>query len=287
MTGRPEGHPPVVLTVAGSDPSGGAGIQADLKTFGALGAYGCAVLTALTAQNTRGVSAVHAVPADFVGRQLRTLLEDVSLDAAKIGMIADADIARELAAVLPDAAPHLVLDPVMVATSGDRLLTRDAEAVVREQLIPLASVITPNLAEAAALLGRAPAGSDEEAADQALALLDAGAQRVLLKGGHREDVGDTVVDLFAEPGREIVRVVGPRVRTRNTHGTGCTLSAAMAALRPTAPDWLTAIRDARDYLTRALQAADQLVIGRPGPDGHGPVHHYAGVWHERDSRSSG
>ncbi|MDP9779550.1 hydroxymethylpyrimidine/phosphomethylpyrimidine kinase [Nakamurella flavida] len=280
----------MVLTVAGSDPSGGAGIQADLKTFSALGAYGCAVLTALTAQNTRGVTGVHAVPAAFVTQQLRTLLDDVALDAVKIGMVADAGIARALAAALPGSAPHLVLDPVMVATSGDRLLTPDAEAVVRDELVPLAGLITPNLAEAGALLGRPPAGTADEATDQVHALLAAGARRVLLKGGHRTDElggGGTVVDLYGEPGHEVVAITAPRVDTRNTHGTGCTLSAAIAALRPVSPDWLTAVRRAKDYLTRALQGADQLQIGRVGPDGHGPVHHFAGIWNERKSDTAG
>ena len=178
---RPAGHPPVVLTIAGSDPSGGAGIQADLKTFSALGAYGCAVLTALTAQNTRGVSGVFPIPAAFVRDQLLALTEDVALDAVKIGMVADAVIAAAIADVLVEKSlSAIVLDPVMVATSGHRLLDPAAEQVLRMRLLPIADLITPNTAEAAVLLGVPEAGSTRELADQARALRDLGARRVLL-----------------------------------------------------------------------------------------------------------
>ena len=188
---RPAGHPRVVLSIAGSDPSGGAGIQADLKTFAALGAYGCAVITSLTAQSTLGVSGVFPIPARFVREQLDALFADVAVDAVKIGMLANADIAREVAEAL-DAhrLPIVVLDPVMVATSGDRLLAEDAEAVVREQLLPRADIITPNLPEAAALLGVPPADTPEQCREQARALVRAGARRVLLKGGHLLGDGD-------------------------------------------------------------------------------------------------
>ncbi|MBM9468056.1 bifunctional hydroxymethylpyrimidine kinase/phosphomethylpyrimidine kinase [Nakamurella leprariae] len=270
----------MVLTIAGSDPGGGAGIQADLKTFGALGAYGCAVLTALTAQNTRGVTGVHAVPPAFVAEQLATLVEDIALDAVKIGMIADAGIADAVADFLVDQRPpHVVLDPVMVATSGDRLLASSAEQVVRGRLLALADVITPNALEAAALLGTEPAESVEQAVQQVDALLDLGARGVLLKGGHL--TGDTATDVFAERGGDLHRFSAPRLGTRNTHGTGCTLSSAMAALRPTSPDWPAAIDRAKEYLTAALRAADDLRIGSPddqGRLGHGPVHHFWQLW---------
>nr|WP_328842209.1 bifunctional hydroxymethylpyrimidine kinase/phosphomethylpyrimidine kinase [Nakamurella leprariae] len=269
-----------MLTIAGSDPGGGAGIQADLKTFGALGAYGCAVLTALTAQNTRGVTGVHAVPPAFVAEQLATLVEDIALDAVKIGMIADAGIADAVADFLVDQRPpHVVLDPVMVATSGDRLLASSAEQVVRGRLLALADVITPNALEAAALLGTEPAESVEQAVQQVDALLDLGARGVLLKGGHL--TGDTATDVFAERGGDLHRFSAPRLGTRNTHGTGCTLSSAMAALRPTSPDWPAAIDRAKEYLTAALRAADDLRIGSPddqGRLGHGPVHHFWQLW---------
>ena len=280
---RPDGHPPVVLTIAGSDPSGGAGIQADLKTFSALGGYGCAVVTALTAQSTRGVTGVFAIPADFVARQLDTLFADVAVDAVKIGMIADAGIAAVVAASLRRYRPPVVvLDPVMVATSGDRLLTSDAEQVVRSELLPLADLITPNLDEAAALLGTDRAANAEQARAQVHALRDLGARRALVKGGHFTDAA-FAVDYLGEPDGTVHEFSARRIDTGNTHGTGCTLSSAIAVLRPGAPDWATAVAGAKDYLTAALAAADSLVIGGTGVDrsryaGHGPVHHFANVW---------
>ena len=280
---RPVGHPTVALTIAGSDPSGGAGIQADLKTFSALGGYGCAVITALTAQNTTGVTGVFAIPAGFVTQQLDTLFADVAIDAVKIGMIADAEIAAAVAAALRTYRPAVVvLDPVMVATSGDRLLLPEAEAVLREQLLPMASIVTPNLDEAAALLGTDRAAYASEARDQAIALLGLGAPRVLVKGGHLANT-EQATDYLALPDGVVHELSAPRIDTRNTHGTGCTLSSAIAVLRPTAPDWLTAVTDAKNYLTGAIAAADQLVIGGTGTtsvdySGHGPVHHFANLW---------
>ena len=280
---RPAGHPPVVLTIAGSDPSGGAGIQADLKTFSALGGYGCAVVTALTAQNTRGVFGVFPVPADFVARQLEVLFDDVGIDAVKIGMIANAGIAVAVAAALRTYRPeYVVLDPVMVATSGDRLLTPDAEQVVLKELLPLADLITPNLDEAAALTGSARAAGPGQARDQVRALRALGARRVLVKGGHL-DSGSVATDFLGTSDGTLHELSARRVDTPNTHGTGCTLSSAIAVLRSTSPNWLTAVRRAKDYVTAAVAAADQLVIGGTGVDrsvydGHGPVHHFAGVW---------
>ncbi len=287
MTGpgqrRPEGHPPVVLTIAGSDPSGGAGIQADLKTFSALGGYGCAVITALTAQNTRGVTGVHPVPADFVTQQLDTLFADVGIDAVKIGMIADAAVAAAVAAALRTyRPPFVVLDPVMVATSGDRLLSTDAEQVVRAELVPLADLITPNLDEAAALLQIERAATPDQARDQVRALRALGPAQVLVKGGHFEDQ-QLSTDYLATVDGTVHELSARRVATRNTHGTGCTLSSAIAVVRPRSPDLLTAVRVAKRYLTGAIAAADSLVIGGTGTDrspytGHGPVHHFSGIW---------
>ncbi|MFD2025546.1 bifunctional hydroxymethylpyrimidine kinase/phosphomethylpyrimidine kinase [Promicromonospora aerolata] len=277
---RPPGHPVVALTIAGSDPSGGAGIQADLKTFAALGGYGCAVLTGLTAQSTTGVARVMPVPGDMVTAQLATLFADVAVDAVKIGMTTDAVVARAIAAALRELrsagpAPYVVLDPVMVSTSGHRLLAPDAEAVLRDELLPLADLVTPNLPEAAVLLGVEQARDATEAADQARTLLKLGARLALVKGGHFGSA-ESVDHLAAPDG--VVALAAPRIATRNTHGTGCTLSSACAVLRPRYDTWEPAVRAAKDYLTGALRAADDLVIGgtgtAPGPwDGHGPVNH--------------
>lgn len=264
----------VALTVAGSDPSGGAGIQADLKTFSALGVYGTAVLTALTAQNTRGVTGVHAVPAEFVGLQLRTLLDDVQVHATKLGMLGTAQVVREVVAVLVERRPGPVIcDPVMVATSGDRLIDEAAVAVVRSELLPLVDLVTPNVPEAAALLGGDPVTEVGMLADQALALLELGPGAVLLKGGHLG--GPESVDVLATA-KGVWTLRRPRVATTATHGTGCTLSSAIAALVATSggADWSPVVDRARDYLQQALEAGGGLGVG----SGHGPVHHFAGVW---------
>ena len=271
-------RPPAVLTIAGSDPSGGAGIQADLKTFSALGAYGTSVITALTAQNTQGVSGVHVVPTDFVIAQLETLVADVLLDAIKIGMLANADIVGAVAQFLRrHPYEHVVLDPVMVATSGDRLLADDAVAAIRD-LLPLASLITPNVAEAAALLQAPPARTLADLRGQARALREMGASRVLIKGGHLDD-GREAVDLLLDIDDEVV-LRAPRINTVNTHGTGCTLSSALAALRPQRDSWLQTAQDAKSWLTSALAAADGLQVGH----GHGPVHHFHAIWGHREPR---
>jgi hydroxymethylpyrimidine/phosphomethylpyrimidine kinase len=270
----------VALTIAGSDPSGGAGIQADLKTFSALGAYGTAVLTALTAQSTRGVTGVHTVPAPFVGEQLRTLLADVTVHATKLGMLGTADVVREVAAVLADRpAGPVVCDPVMVATSGDRLISDDAVDAVRSVLLPVTDLITPNVPEAAALLDVAPATTVEEFAPQAEALLALGPGAVLLKGGHLG--GQESIDVLVTAAGT-VQTRRPRIATTATHGTGCTLSSAIAALAartqlaaPQHPtDWAPLVEGARDFLHAALVAGGQLGVG----GGHGPVHHFAGWW---------
>jgi len=273
-------RPPVALTIAGSDPSGGAGIQADLKTFSALGVYGTSVITALTAQNTRGVSGVYVVPTEFVIRQLETLVADVRLDAVKIGMLANAEIVGAVADFLRrHPQEHVVLDPVMVATSGDRLLDDDAVRAMLD-LIPLASVITPNLAEAATLLDTRVARHLPDVRAQATALQELGARRVLIKGGHLDDSHEAVDLLLDVDGDALLRA--PRVETVNTHGTGCTLSSALAALRPQRDSWLETALDAKSWLTAALAAADSLEItrdaGKDLGDSHGPVHHFHATW---------
>jgi hydroxymethylpyrimidine/phosphomethylpyrimidine kinase len=264
---------PNVLTIAGSDPSGGAGIQADLKTFSALGAYGMSAITGLTAQNTIGVRSVFPIPADFVAAQLDAVFDDVRVDAVKIGMLADASVVTAVASVLAARRPpFVVLDPVMVAKSGDRLLAATAVSALRDELIPLVHLITPNLPEAADLLDVDEAATEDEMLAQ-LGALSAAGPDVLLKGGHLG--GTESPDLYLEaPGVAVQRLSAVRVETKNDHGTGCTLSSAIAALRPQRPDTLTAIRDAKAYLTGALAAASALSVG----SGHGPVHHFHEWW---------
>ena len=272
-------RPPVALTIAGSDPSGGAGIQADLKTFSALGVYATSVLTALTAQSTVGVTGVHTVPPQFVRDQLDTLLADVRVDAIKIGMLATAPIIEAVTVFLAERSgsepdPVVVLDPVMVSTGGSRLLDDDAVAALR-RLLPLASVITPNLPEAAALLGEREARDVPAMLAQARALRAHGARRVLLKGGHLS--GADATDVWLDDAGERL-LHAPRVPTSNTHGTGCSLSSAVAALVPQRRSWLAAVVDAKAWLTGALAAGDTLQIGH----GPGPVHHFYRLWPAAD-----
>jgi hydroxymethylpyrimidine/phosphomethylpyrimidine kinase len=263
---------PIVLSIAGSDPSGGAGIQADLKTFSALGAYGGAVITALTAQNTRGVTGIHNVPPEFVALQIDTVFADLRVDAVKIGMISTADIAHAVAASLRRAdARNVVLDPVMIAKSGHALLDPTAVAALREELVPLATVITPNLPEAGVLLGGEMPRTLAEMRDAVRALHRLGPVYVYLKGGHLG--GDESPDLLYD-GTTTVELSAKRVQTANTHGTGCTLSSAIAALLPQRPDVRRAVEDAKAYLTAALAASDQLRVG----SGHGPVNHFYSMW---------
>ena len=258
----------IALTIAGSDSSGGAGIQADLKTFSALGVYGASVLTALTAQNTTGVQGVHPVPPEFVAAQMASVLDDLDVRAIKTGMLADAPIIR---AVVDGLARHavaipVVVDPVMVATSGDLLLQSDAIETLRSALIPRATLITPNLPEAAALLDEPIAATEPEAMDQLARLIRLGAGAVLLKGGHGS--GDEAVDLLAI-GPRVIRLAAPRIATRNTHGTGCTLSAAIAARLAAGDDLEPAVRHAKTYVHAAIAAGIDLGVGR----GNGPVDH--------------
>jgi hydroxymethylpyrimidine/phosphomethylpyrimidine kinase len=258
----------VALTIAGSDSSGGAGIQADLKTFAALGVYGASVITALTAQNTQGVSGIHAVPADFVTAQLDAVFDDLDVAAVKIGMLGEAPAIEAIAAALSRRTQkHVVLDPVMVATSGDRLLSADAVSALPQRLFPLASLITPNLPEAAVLLGE-PVASDATAiAGQGERLLAMGAAAVLIKGGHGE--GPESIDyLFSDRG--MIALPAPRISTKNTHGTGCSLSSAIAAGLAKGEPLETAVRGAKKWITAAIEAADRLGVGH----GHGPIHHF-------------
>jgi len=267
---------PNVASIAGVDPSGGAGVLADVKTFSALGAYGCAVIAALTAQNTRAVAGIHAVPIDFIRLQIDTLFEDVHIAAVKIGMLGTAAITGRVAEGMAKwQPPFIVLDPVMVSKSGDPLLLADASAMLREALLPLATIVTPNLPEAGVLLEqRAPDNRKEmqRACEKLRERLPHSAERwVLLKGGHLP--GDEALDLLFD-GDRMYELAAPRVDTKNTHGTGCTLSSAIAALLPQRPDVPAAVRDAKQYLTRAIAAADRLDVG----SGHGPVHHFHALW---------
>ncbi|MEO0623284.1 MAG: bifunctional hydroxymethylpyrimidine kinase/phosphomethylpyrimidine kinase [Pseudomonadota bacterium] len=265
------GHP-VALSIAGSDPSGGAGIQADLKTFSALGVYGASAITLLTAQNTRGVQAVEVLSPGIVEAQIASVLEDLDVGAIKIGALGNAAVIEAVAEALGRYAGPVVLDPVMVAKSGDPLLGSEAVEALRTRLLPLATVVTPNLPEAAALAGTAPAESAETAEAQAAAILSAGARAVLLKDGHAE--GAETVDVLHQAGAEAHRFSHPRIATRNTHGTGCTLSSAIAARMALGDRLGAAVGRARRWLQRAIEGADALGIGH----GHGPLHHFHGIW---------
>jgi hydroxymethylpyrimidine/phosphomethylpyrimidine kinase len=265
----------IALTIAGSDSSGGAGIQADLKTFSALGVYGASAITALTAQNTQGVEAVLVVPPDFVARQIRVVARDLKVAAVKIGMLATSEVIEAVAEGLKSlAGVPVVLDPVMVAASGDPLLDDDAIETLRALLVPSASLITPNLAEAAKLLGSAEAKDEREMSAQAVALRRLGAQAVLVKGGHAE--GPEAVDILLDADGEL-RLAAPRVTTPNTHGTGCTLSSAIAAELAKGASLREAVTAAKAYVTASIAAADELHIGQ----GRGPVHHFHALWPRR------
>ena len=268
MTGAPEAvGTPIALTIAGSDSSGGAGIQADLKTFSAFGVYGASVLTALTAQNTRGVTAVEPVAASFVVAQMEAVLSDLEVGAIKTGMLANAGIVKAVTDRLREAPRRpLVVDPVMVATSGDVLLEHDAIDALKRELFPIADVITPNLPEAARLLETSEAASEADAIAQAKALLALGCGAVLLKGGHGR--GAEAVDIFCDAAG-VERFVRPRVDTRHTHGTGCTLSAAIAALLARGVGLREAVGRAKAFVWQALQEGRTLGVGR----GNGPVDH--------------
>ena len=263
---------PIALTIAGSDSGGGAGIQADLKAFSALGVYGASAITALTAQNTREVRAIADVEPAFIRAQIDTVLDDLAVDAVKIGMLSRPEVIDTVATALSERVRcPVVLDPVMVAKSGDRLLREEAVAALRERLVPLATLITPNLPEGADLLG-VPEPADEDAMRSMLdALAALGAGAVLLKGGHLR--GAESVDLLLAGG-EVERLAAARHVTPNTHGTGCTLSSAITAGLARGLDVRSAVREAKAYVSGAIVAADGLGVG----GGHGPVHHFHALW---------
>jgi hydroxymethylpyrimidine/phosphomethylpyrimidine kinase len=262
----------IAATIAGSDSSGGAGIQADLKTFAALGVYGASIITTLTAQNTQGVASIHDVPAGFITAQIDAVFSDLDVNAVKIGMVSQAASIEVVAQGLDrHRVKNVVLDPVMVATSGDRLLAPGAVKVLRTLLFPRALIVTPNLPEAAALLEHAPARSEAEMESQARALLDLGARSVLIKGGHGE--GSESVDLLVDAS-SVTRFAAMRITTKNTHGSGCTLSSAIAAGLAKGLDLKSAVREAKAYVTAAIAGADTLKIGH----GHGPLHHFHELW---------
>lgn len=261
MTGtRPRVVVPVALTIAGSDSSGGAGIQADLKTFTALGVYGASVITALTAQNTRGVTGIMSVPAFFVASQIRAIASDLDVTAVKTGMLGNRNVVEAVAAALGEYhLGSLVIDPVMAATSGDSLMEPEALDVLRGMLLPRADLITPNIPEAARLLDVAPATTVEDMERQARALLGLGPHAVLVKGGHA--TGDRAVDILAIAGAVHVLDL-PRVPIAGTHGTGCTLSAAITALLATNTPLLEAVRRAKEFVWHAIASASQRPVGR-------------------------
>jgi len=267
-----ETHYPRVLSIAGSDSGGGAGIQADLKTFSALGCYGMTAITAITAQNTQGVRAIHGVPPDMLAAQIDAVVEDIGVDAVKIGMLHAPEIVQVVAqAIRRHGLKNVVLDPVMVATSGDRLIAEETVAVLVRELFPLVAVITPNLDEAEWLLGHAIADASalEPAARELLTL---GAPSVLLKGGHLP--GEEVVDWLLQVDQPPLRLASPRIASRNVHGTGCTLSSAIAAHLATGHALPEAVRLARAYILGTISAGAAVRTG----NGHGPLNHgYAPV----------
>lgn len=259
------------LTIAGSDSGGGAGIQADLKTFSARGVYGASVITAVTAQNTRAVTAIHAIPPAVIRAQVDAVLSDIALQAIKIGMVGTAEAISAVAQSLTDYSGFIVLDPVMIAKSGDALLHDEAVSAMLHHLTPLADLLTPNLPEAAKLLGTGEARNSEEVFAQGLALCARGAKAVLMKGGHAR--GPSCEDILVTPGgREVFKA--PRLNTRNTHGTGCSLSSAIAAELAKGKPLAEAVGAAHLWLHGAIAAADGLRIG----SGHGPVHHFHEMW---------
>ncbi|MBM6551873.1 bifunctional hydroxymethylpyrimidine kinase/phosphomethylpyrimidine kinase [Marinomonas ostreistagni] len=260
---------PITLSIAGSDSGGGAGIQADIKAISATGGYACTVITATTAQNTLGVTDVHAIPLAHIEAQLDAVFTDLDVQAVKIGMLADSEIIRVVAQKLRQYQPKkVVLDPVMVATSGAMLLHDSAVKTLIDELLPHVSVITPNLPEAAALLGQATPTSHEQALALIPALQQLPTPAVLLKGGHLSDTPSCIDWLITRA--QTISYAGPRIATQNTHGTGCTLSSALASFLAQGYDLEAAVQQAKHYISQAIAHADELAVGR----GHGPVHHF-------------
>ena len=262
----------IALTIAGSDSGGGAGIQADLKTFSALGVYGSSVITAVTAQNTSAVTAVHEIPPAIIAAQIQAVLSDLDVAAIKIGMLANTDIVEAVVESIADFSGPIVVDPVMIAKSGDALLADQAVKTVQQKLIPKSEVLTPNLSEAACLIGDEIANCSVSMQNQGRALCDLGAKTVLMKGGHAK--GDVCRDLLIGPDGLIAEYSAPRFKTKNTHGTGCTLSSAIAAGLAKGLSIGDAVGEAHVYLQGAIAKADTLCIGH----GHGPVHHFYREW---------
>ena len=261
---------PCVLTIAGSDSGGGAGIQADLKTFSALGAYGASVITAITAQNTLGVQGVHVVPSEMIAQQCESVLTDIQMDAVKIGMLPNTDSIQTVAAALTRFdVPFVVLDPVLVATSGDSLALENTIEVMCAELLPLADLLTPNLNELAQLSSSVLAETESQMLEQGRLLMAKGVRAVLLKGGHWPDTQqarDWLLTMDGEP----QCFVSPRVATVNTHGTGCTLASAIAALYPSRQNLSAAVGAAKSYLQGAIEAGQHWQLGH----GHGPLAHF-------------
>lgn len=267
----------IAVTIAGSDSSGGAGIQADLKTFAAHQVYGASVIVALTAQNTKSVTGIHPVPPAFVKAQMDAVFDDLDVAAVKIGMLATADLIHAVAdGLIRHKARNIVLDPVMIAASGGRLLQEDAIEALKHRLLPLATIVTPNLPEAAALLGTAIAATEDAMAEQAHSLTQLGAAHVLIKGGHAS--GADSVDILVSQGGKRQRFIAPRLETRNTHGTGCTLSSAIASGLAHGLDLAEAVALAKRYISSAIAASDEIAVGH----GHGPVHHFHHWWDRTD-----
>ncbi|WED24749.1 bifunctional hydroxymethylpyrimidine kinase/phosphomethylpyrimidine kinase [Vibrio sp. JC009] len=261
---------PIVLTIAGSDSGGGAGIQADIKAISATGSYACSVITALTAQNTQGVTDIMPVPAGFVAAQLDAVFQDLDIRAVKIGMLADSNIIRLIAEKLRQYQPqHVVLDPVMVATSGDPLIEEEAIATLKQELLPLATLITPNLPEAAKLIDQELPTQQEQLDSFLDQLHQLDTRSALIKGGHLFESSNSD-DYLLSKGEPVQVFSGKRIETRNTHGTGCTLSSAIASYLAQGQALTDAISSAKTYITTALQHADELNVGQ----GHGPVNHF-------------
>lgn len=266
----------IALTIAGSDSGGGAGIQADLKAFSALGVYGASVITAVTAQNTQTVIAVHDIPVDIVTKQIQAVLDDINVAAIKVGMLSSPEIITAVSEQLSQSDIPVVLDPVMVAKSGDALLQQSAIESLKAKLLPMASLLTPNLPEAATLLQCDVATDEATMQAQGEALIELGAQAVLMKGGHAS--GDECVDLLIVAGQPTARFKSARIDTKNTHGTGCTLSSAIAAHLAKGHSLLESVSLSHSYLRDAIIKATQLQIGK----GHGPVHHFHQFWQSAD-----
>ncbi len=271
MSDKSRSQHPAALTIAGSDSGGGAGIQADLKTFSALGVFGTSAITALTAQNTQGVTRVQAVEPGMAAAQISAVIDDIAINAIKIGMLATSDLILEVTEAVEGLSSPIVLDPVMIATSGDPLLADDAVETLKTALLPRATVLTPNLPEAARLLGEDTAATEDHVIAQGFALLELGPKAVVMKGGHGR--GESCRD-YLITAETVTAYEAPRLKTRNTHGTGCTLSSALTAELAKGTLLSDAMERCHGWLHEAIRASDIINIGK----GHGPVHHFHEIW---------